>query len=103
MLTAGEIKKVYKNLPKVSFEGFTITTSLKVKRDGRDIWAEINLFINNMAVGDILIQRNYKFLTMQYTYFDNGHRSSYINCKVGEAINIYKHYLILMGFTYIGP
>lgn len=102
MLTAKEIRKVYKNLPKVHFDGFDITTSLKVKRDGKDVWAEINLFINKIAVGDVLIQRNYKFLMMQYTYFDNGHRSSYINCKVTEALSIYKQYLILIGFNYIG-
>lgn len=102
-MTEKEIRKIYKNLPKVYFDGFSITTSLHVKRDGRDIWAEINLFINKMAVADILIQHNDKFLTMQYTYFDNGHRSAYINCKVTEALSVYKHYLILMGFTYIGP
>ena len=96
-MTEKEIRKVYKNLPKVYFDGFSITTSLSVKRDGKDI------FINKMAVADILIQHNYKFLTMQYTYFDNGHRSAYINCKVTEALSVYKHYLILMGFTYIGP
>lgn len=98
-----EIKRVYKNLPQIHFDGVDITTKLGIKKSGKDIWAEITLLINNASVGDILIQHNYKFLTIQYTYFDNGHRSSYINCKVIEVINIYKHYLILMGFTYIGP
>jgi hypothetical protein len=102
MLTVREIKKVYRHLPQVHFDDINITTSLRVKKDNKDIWAEINIFIGGMAVGDILIQHDNTFFTLQYTYFDKGHRSAYKNCKVKETINIYKHYLILMGFKYMG-
>ena len=102
MLTVKEAKRVYKNLPKINIDDVDITTSLRVKRSGNDVWAEINLFINNMCVGDVLIQHNYKFVTMHYTYFDKGHRSAYINCKVAEVLNIYKHYLVLLGFEFVG-